>query len=274
MTDRYCVFGNPIAHSKSPAIHTLFAASTQQDLSYEALLAPLDGFADAVYDFVAAGGRGANVTVPFKEEAYRLCNRLSHRAERAGAVNTLVFDGNEIFGDNTDGAGLVRDITCNLGFSLAGKRVLLLGAGGAARGVILPVLAGQPASLFIANRSPEKAEALASLFAGSVTVDGGNVAKISGKSFDLVINATSASLSGASISMPAGVFAPGSLAYDMMYGKGDTPFMAQARSQGAAQCADGLGMLVEQAAEAFMLWRGVRPETPIVLAGLRAQLAV
>lgn len=274
MTDRYCVFGNPIAHSKSPAIHTLFAASTQQDLSYEALLAPLDGFADAVCDFVAAGGRGANVTVPFKEEAFRLCNRLSQRAERAGAVNTLVFDGNEIFGDNTDGAGLVRDITCNLGFSLAGKRVLLLGAGGAARGVILPLLAGQPASLFIANRSPEKAEALASLFAGSVTVDGGNVAKISGKSFDLLINATSASLSGASISMPAGVFAPGSLAYDMMYGKGDTPFMAQARSQGAAQCADGLGMLVEQAAEAFMLWRGVRPETPIVLAGLRAQLAV
>ena len=273
MTDRYCVFGNPIAHSKSPAIHTLFAASSEQHLTYEALLAPLDGFANTVRDFVVAGGRGANVTIPFKEEAFRLCDRLSQRAERAGAVNTLVFEGNEIFGDNTDGAGLVRDITENLGFSLTGKRILLLGAGGAARGVILPLLAADPASLFIANRSAEKAEVLATLFAGSVAVDGGNVAKIAGKSFDLVINATSASLSGETLPLPAGVFASGSLAYDMMYGKGDTVFMAQARQLGAAQCADGLGMLVEQAAEAFALWRGVRPETQPVLASLRAQLA-
>ena len=273
MTDRYCVFGNPIAHSKSPAIHTLFAASSDQHLTYEALLAPLDGFANTVRDFVVAGGRGANVTVPFKEEAFRLCDRLSQRAERAGAVNTLVFEGKEIFGDNTDGAGLVRDITQNLGFSLSGKQVLLLGAGGAARGVILPLLAADPASLFIANRSAEKAEVLAALFAGSVAVDGGNVAKIAGKCFDLVINATSASLSGETLPLPAGVFASGSLAYDMMYGKGDTVFMAQARQLGAAQCADGLGMLVEQAAEAFALWRGVRPETQPVLASLRAQLA-
>ena len=273
MTDRYCVFGNPIAHSKSPAIHMLFAASSGQHLTYEALLAPLDGFANTVRDFVVAGGRGANVTVPFKEEAFRLCDRLSQRAERAGAVNTLVFEGNEIFGDNTDGAGLVRDISENLGFSLTGKRILLLGAGGAARGVILPLLAADPASLFIANRSAEKAEVLAALFAGSVAVDGGNVAKIAGKSFDLVINATSTSLSGETLPLPAGVFASGSLAYDMMYGKGDTVFMAQARQLGAAQCADGLGMLVEQAAEAFALWRGVRPETQPVLASLRAQLA-
>ena len=273
MTDRYCVFGNPIAHSKSPAIHALFAARTQQDLSYEALLAPLDGFANTVRDFVVAGGRGANVTVPFKEEAFRLCDRLSQRAERAGAVNTLVFDGREIFGDNTDGAGLVRDITQNLGFSLSGKRILLLGAGGAARGVILPLLATEPAGLFIANRSAEKAEVLATLFAGSISVDGGNISKIADKSFDLVINATSASLSGEALSLPAGVFASDSLAYDMMYGKGDTVFMAQARELGAAQCADGLGMLVEQAAEAFALWRGVRPETQLVLAGLRKQLA-
>jgi shikimate dehydrogenase len=282
MTDRYCVFGNPIAHSRSPAIHTLFAASSDQHLTYEALLAPFDGFANTVRDFVAAGGRGANVTVPFKEEAFRLCDRLSQRAERAGAVNTLVFEGKEIFGDNTDGAGLVRDITQNLDFSLTGKRILLLGAGGAARGVILPLLAADPASLFIANRSAEKAEVLAALFAGSITpqegflrgaVDGGNVAKIAGKSFDLVINATSASLSGETLPLPAGVFASGSLAYDMMYGKGDTVFMAQARQLGAAQCADGLGMLVEQAAEAFALWRGVRPETQPVLASLKAQLA-
>lgn len=273
MTDRYCVFGNPIAHSKSPAIHAQFAKSTGQDLSYEALLAPLDDFANAVRDFVAAGGRGANVTVPFKEEAFRLCTQLSPRAERAGAVNTLAFDGNDIFGDNTDGAGLVRDINGNLGFNLAGKRVLLLGAGGAARGVILPLLAEQPASLFIANRSADKAEALASLFSGPIAVNGGNLAKIAGNSFDLVINATSASLSGEALPLPACLFAPGSLAYDMMYGKGDTVFMVQARAQGAAQCADGLGMLVEQAAEAFALWRGVRPATQSVLAGLRTQLA-
>ena len=273
MTDRYCVFGNPIAHSKSPAIHALFAASTGKNLTYEALLAPLDGFTTAVRDFVAAGGRGANVTVPFKEEAFRLCAQLSPRAERAGAVNTLVFDGNTIFGDNTDGAGLLRDITDNLGFDLAGKRILLLGAGGAARGVILPLLAGQPTSLFIANRSADKAEALASLFSGPIAVNGGNLAKIAGNSFDLVINATSASLAGAVLPLPSGLFAPGSLAYDMMYGKGETPFMQQARQLGAAQSADGLGMLVEQAAEAFELWRKVRPETQPVLAGLRAQLA-
>lgn len=272
MTDRYCVFGNPIAHSKSPAIHAQFATSTGQDLSYEALLAPLDGFANAVRDFVAAGGRGANVTVPFKEEAFRLCTRLSQRAERAGAVNTLVFDGPEIFGDNTDGAGLVRDISGNLGFDLAGKRILLLGAGGAARGVILPLLAGQPASLFIANRTAEKAEALAKVFSDA-KIYTGNIAQTVGQQFDVVINATSASLTGEKIILQDGMFAPGSLAYDMMYGKGETPFMYLAREQGAAQSADGLGMLVEQAAEAFELWRKVRPETQPVLAGLRAQLA-
>lgn len=273
MTDRYCVLGNPIAHSKSPAIHTRFAASMRQDMTYEALLAPLDGFVVTVRDFIAGGGRGANVTVPFKEEAFRLCTRRSQRAERAGAVNTLVFTGAEIFGDNTDGAGLVRDITRNLGVSLAAKRILLFGAGGAARGVIEPLLAGQPASLFIANRSVDKAAALAASFADISVVDAGNIAKIAGKSFDLVINATSASLSGEALPLPEGIFATASLAYDMMYGKGDTPFTRQARAQGAGQCADGLGMLVEQAAEAFELWRAVRPETTAVLANLRAQLA-
>lgn len=273
MSDRYCVLGNPIAHSKSPAIHASFALSAGQDMRYEALLAPLDGFAATVRDFVAVGGRGANVTVPFKEEAFRLCDRLSLRAERAGAVNTLVFANDEIFGDNTDGAGLVRDICSNLGFDITAKRILLLGAGGAARGVILPLLAAKPASLFIANRSAEKAEALVSAFAENLTVDGGKFEKISGKCFDLIINATSASLSGASLPLPSGIFAPGSLAYDMMYGKGETPFLRQARESGAARCADGLGMLIEQAAAAFELWRGVRPETQPVLADLRAQLA-
>lgn len=273
MTDRYCVFGNPVAHSRSPAIHARFAAQCHHDLSYEAILAPLDGFAVTVSEFVAAGGKGANVTVPFKEEAFRLCTRRSARAERAGAVNTLAFAGNEIFGDNTDGAGLVRDIEVNLEFPLAGRRVLLLGAGGAARGVLAPLLERQPAGLFIANRTADKVEALARQFSDLSTVNAGNFAKIAGQTFDVVINATSASLSGATLALPAGVFASGSLAYDMMYGKGETPFLALAREQGAARLADGLGMLVEQAAEAFFVWRGVRPDSAPVLAEFRVQLA-
>ena len=273
MTDRYCVLGNPVAHSRSPAIHARFAAQCGQDITYEAMLAPLDGFAETVRRFIAGGGKGANVTVPFKEEAFRLCTRRSTRAERAGAVNTLAFVGDEIFGDNTDGAGLVRDIEINLGLALPGKRILLLGAGGAARGVIAPLLVGRPAGLFIANRSADKAEALARQFADNGTVDAGNFAKIAGLQFDIVINATSASLAGDSLPLPDGIFAPGSLAYDMMYGKGETTFLARARAQGAGRLADGLGMLVEQAAEAFLVWRGMRPETAPVLAELRLQLA-
>ena len=272
MTDRYCVIGNPVAHSRSPAIHARFAAQCHQDLSYEAILVPLDGFAAAVGDFAAAGGKGANVTLPFKEEAFGLCSRRSARAERAGAVNTLAFGRNEIFGDNTDGAGLVRDIEVNLGFPLAGRRVLLLGAGGAARGVIAPLLERQPAGLFIANRSGDKAETLAGQFSDLATVNAGNFAKTASRTFDVVINATSASLSGATLPLPAGIFASGSLAYDMMYGKGETPFLALAREQGAARLADGLGILVEQAAEAFFVWRGVRPDSAQVLAELREQL--
>ncbi len=280
MSDLYAVFGNPIAHSRSPAIHTAFAAATGQDLIYEARLAAVDGFAEAISNFVADGGRGANVTVPFKEDAYRLATTLSDRAARAGAVNTLSFVGKEILGDNTDGAGLVRDLVDNLGFSLKGRRILLLGAGGASRGVIAPLLAAQPAA--IANRSPEKAVALAAAFADLTAadsptpvtaVDAGNFAKITGQQYDVVINATSASLSGAALPLPSGIFAPGSLAYDMMYGKGETPFMQLAREQGAARLADGLGMLVEQAAEAFLIWRGVRPQTSPLLAELRSQLA-
>jgi shikimate dehydrogenase len=272
MSDRYCVFGNPVAHSRSPAIHAQFAAQCGQDLVYEALLAPLDGFAETVRDFAASGGKGANVTVPFKEEAFRLCTRRSPRAERAGAVNTLAFAANEIYGDNTDGAGLVRDIEVNFGFSLAGKRILLLGAGGAARGVIAPLLACKPAGLTIANRSVDKAQALAVQFSDLVAVDAENYAKTENGRFDAVINATSASLAGEALPLPAGIFAPGSLAYDMMYGKGETPFLALARVQGAAYLADGLGMLVEQAAEAFLVWRRVRPDSAPVLAALRTQL--
>lgn len=273
MTDRYCVFGNPIGHSKSPAIHARFAAQTGQDLSYEALLAPLDGFAAAVADFMAVGGKGANVTVPFKEEAFRLAHRRTPRAERAGAVNTLAFGPDGILGDNTDGAGLTRDIETNLGFSLSGKRVLLLGAGGAARGAIAPLLACRPKSLTLANRSAGKAVALAGEFSDLGPIRGGSFADLAGQTFDAVINATSASLSGEALPLPAGLYAADSLAYDMMYGKGDTPFLALARQQGAGRLADGLGMLVEQAAEAFLLWRSVRPDTGLVLAALRAQPA-
>jgi len=273
MTDLYAVFGNPIAHSKSPAIHAAFAAATGQDLRYEARLAGVDGFARAVADFVGEGGRGANVTVPFKEEAFRLATRLSDRAARAGAVNTLTVDGTELLGDNTDGAGLVADIVDNLGFDLRGRRILLLGAGGAARGVIAPLLAAGPAALTIANRSLGKADDLAINFADLAAIEALSFDRLAGRSFDLVINATSASLAGEALPLPPDLFSGVGLAYDMMYGKGDTPFMAQARRQGALRCADGLGMLVGQAAEAFFVWRGVRPATAPVLAELRAKLA-
>lgn len=280
MTDRYCVFGNPIGHSKSPAIHAAFAAATGQDLTYEARLASIDaadGFAAAVQAFVAEGGRGANVTVPFKEDAYRLAgapgNRLTPRAQLAGAVNTLAFgmDGVPVLGDNTDGVGLVRDLTDFLGVSLAGKRILLLGAGGAARGALGPLLDAGPAELAIANRTVAKAQTLVELVAAShprAQVSACAFADLAGRRFDVVINATSASLQGEPVPLPAGLYAPGGVAYDMMYGA-DTPFLAQARQLGAAICADGLGMLVEQAAEAFALWRGVRPDTAAVRRLLR-----
>jgi shikimate dehydrogenase len=259
MTDRYAVFGHPIAHSKSPQIHAAFARQTGQDMAYEAILAPLDGFADCVAQFIAAGGRGANVTVPFKEEAFKLASRLSARAQRAGAANTFTFDA-----DGTDGAGLVADLTRNLHFSLAGKRILLLGAGGAARGVVGPLLDQQPAMLVIANRTVSRAQELAELFDQNVRACGFEAADTP---FDLVINATAASLAGDLPPLSPRVFTPDTLAYDIMYGR-DTPFLDFARSHGA-RTADGLGMLVEQAAEAFSLWRGLRPDTPPVIAMLR-----
>lgn len=267
MTDHYAVFGNPIAHSKSPAIHAAFARQTGQDMEYTALLAPLDGFAEAVESFQAEGGRGANVTVPFKERAYALARCRTPRAEAAGAVNTLAFDRDGILGDNTDGVGLVRDLTGNLGLSLAGRRILLMGAGGAARGVVLPLLENRPERLFIVNRTPAKAEELARLFADRPGVEGGGYDRLAGQRFDLVINATSASLAGDLPPLPDDVFATDGWAYDMMYGR-TTPFMAFARGRGVG-VADGLGMLVEQAAEAFQLWRGVRPDTRPVIRMLR-----
>lgn len=264
MTDRYAVFGHPIAHSKSPLIHKAFARQTGQDMDYAAILAPLDGFAASVAAFAAAGGRGANVTVPFKEAAFALAERLSPRAERAGAVNTLTFAPDGIAGDNTDGAGLVADLVRNLHCTLAGKRILLLGAGGAARGVIQPLLDQQPAALLIANRTVGRAQALAELFGSDVVGSGFEGID---QPFDLVVNATAASLAGELPPLSPRIFTTATLAYDMMYGR-DTPFLAFARAHGAAT-ADGLGMLVEQAAEAFFLWRGVRPDTAPVIARLR-----
>ncbi len=274
MKDRYAVIGHPVAHSKSPFIHAQFALQTQQDMEYAALLAPLDGFAQTVEQFRAAGGRGANVTLPFKEPAYALCATRSPRAESAGAVNTLIFGAHGVHGDNTDGYGLTRDLVDNLGFALQGRRVLLMGAGGAARGVILPLLERRPECLVIANRTAVKANALAALFDGTPScadapVSGCGYVDLAGQRFDLVINATSAGLAGELPALPDGLFAADALAYDMLYGR-ETPFMRFARAQGAARVADGLGMLVEQAAESFFLWRGVRPDTAPVMAALRA----
>jgi shikimate dehydrogenase len=266
MTDQYAVVGNPVAHSKSPLIHAEFARQTGQDMAYERLLAPLDGFVETVEAFRQACGKGLNVTVPFKEEAFRYARQKTARAQDAGAVNTLKFDNGEIIGDNTDGAGLVRDLTANLNRTLGGKRILLMGAGGAARGVIGPLLAQQPAALVLANRTLEKAQQLAGFFGSRLAAV--SYEALAGQRFDIVINATAASLKGELPPLPENLFSPGALAYDMMYGT-ETPFMAWARQHGAAQVADGLGMLVEQAAESFFLWRGERPDTATVINKLR-----
>lgn len=270
MSDRYVVFGNPIAHSKSPEIHTRFAVQSGQDMHYERWLAPLDGFATAVRDFIQQGGKGANVTVPFKLEAHALADTLSERARAAGAVNTLHIVEGKIHGDNTDGIGLVNDIVVNAGWALTGKRILLLGAGGAARGVVLPLLTQRPAALVIANRTAARALELAQQFGAQGVVKADEFAQLQGH-FDLIINATSASLAGDVPPIAPALLHAGVLAYDMVYGKEPTAFMQFAAQHGAT-VRDGLGMLVEQAAESFCIWRGVRPDTTPVFAALRAQL--
>jgi shikimate dehydrogenase len=262
MTERYAVIGHPIRHSKSPWIHARFAEATGQDLEYGRIEAPLDGFEAAVGAFRAAGGRGLNVTLPFKAAAFRLCAEASARARAAQAVNTLAF-GERVLGDNTDGVGLRRDLESNLGVPLEGKSVLLMGAGGAAQGVIGALVEAGVGRLVIANRTLDKARSLAVRFAG---VDVSSYEALRGH-FDIVINATSAGLTGAEVALPRSVFSPGVLAYDMAYGR-DSAFLRQARAAGAA-AADGLGMLVEQAAESFFVWRGVRPPTAPVLTSLR-----
>ena len=275
--DRYAVLGNPVAHSRSPVIHAAFARQTGQLISYDRVLCPLDGFADSVRAFQAAGGRGCNVTVPFKFEARDLAVRCSDRAALAGAANVLRFDADGCFADNSDGIGLVRDIEHGAGMPLAGMRVLLVGAGGAAAGVLGPLLQAQPAAVVVANRTADKALALVDRHADLARKHGAALhatgLNAPGTGFDIVLNASASSLQGAASPVRASVLAPGALAVDLMYGPTAEPFLAWARAAGA-QARDGLGMLVEQAAEAFWLWRGVRPETAPVLQAIREQASV
>jgi shikimate dehydrogenase len=271
VSDRYAVVGNPVDHSLSPQIHTAFAAQTGEDLVYEKLLAPLDRFTESAQTFFAEGGRGLNVTVPFKLEACELADALTERAAAAGAVNTLVYgESGNLLGDNTDGAGLVSDIRNNLGWTIQDKRVLLLGAGGAARGALLPLLAEHPSQLHIANRTAAKACQLADEFSHYGAMTAGGLDQLCG-GFDLVINASSASLGNQLPPLPDHLFTSTGRAYDMVYGAKPTPFVHWARELGV-EAADGLGMLVGQAAEAFYLWRGVKPRVEPVLAQLRRTL--
>ena len=270
--DQYVVIGNPVAQSKSPAIHAQFAAQTGESIAYERLAAPLDDFAACVQHFMQSGGRGANVTVPFKLEAFALATQLTPRAQAAGAVNTLSFEDGRIVGDNTDGVGLVRDIVYNAGVVLEGRRILLLGAGGAARGVVMPLLAERPQQLVVANRTFARAQELVQSFPAAASVlKAAAFDDLSGQ-FDVIINATSASLSADLPAVPATLFGPQVFVYDMMYAATPTVFMQWAAQHGA-RVRDGLGMLVEQAAESFFVWRGARPDTAPVYAALRAQLA-
>ena len=282
MVDKYAVIGNPIAHSKSPLIHAAFAQQTAQAMSYEAILAPLDGFEAKVRELMAKGYKGMNVTVPFKFEALNFASargKVNASAERAGASNTLIFDADVgVVADNTDGVGLVNDITHNLKFDIRHKRVLVLGSGGAAFGILQPLVEASPDSIVIANRTFAKAEEAANRLAEIVHASNSSALsmpkrfdELDGLQFDLIINSTSAGLTDSALPISDTIFAEGCLAYDMMYGR-ETPFMTQARRNGA-QVADGLGMLVEQAAEAFYLWRGVRPDTKPVMDQIRTLAA-
>jgi shikimate dehydrogenase len=268
--DRYAVFGNPIEHSKSPFIHARFAEQTGQQLIYTAELVEVGDFDIAVARFAENNGRGLNITVPFKQDAWQLATQRSERAERAGAVNTLVIRGRgDYFGDNTDGTGLARDLIKNYRLQLVDKNILIIGAGGAVRGVIEPLLSRKPASLTIANRTKEKALQLAEDFSDLGNIKGCGLDEFGADSYDIIINGTSASLSGERLSLPATLINENTFCYDMMYAAEPTPFMHWARQQGAKQIVDGKGMLVEQAAESFRLWRGCQPETAAVIEALR-----
>ncbi len=274
MTDRYAVFGNPVRHSLSPRVHRAFAEQTGEQLEYEAREIPLDGFAAAADAFFMAGGRGLNITLPFKGQAFQYAASLSERAERAAAVNVLHrLPTGDVGGDNTDGPGLLQDLGVNLGWELEGRRVLVLGAGGAVRGVMASLLQAGPAQLLIVNRTPERAQQLVSGFAVPGLRAGGYGELHREAPFELLINGSSAGLQGEVPPLPDGILCAGGNAYDMSYGRGALPFMHRCRELGAAQCCDGLGMLVEQAAESFLVWRGVRPQTRTLIETLRKELA-
>ena len=274
--DQYVVIGNPIEHSKSPKIHTMFAEQTGEKIAYNKLFCPINDFSRVVSNFFAAGGCGANVTVPFKLEANNFAHRQSSRSEHAQAANTLINRGGVISAENTDGIGLVRDITTNLGFSLAGKSILIVGSGGAARGVLFPLLMQAPKSIKVVNRTEEKAHKLIrsvtdETISSSIVISSGGLTDLDDGVFDLVVNATSSSLSGELFPIGTHVLGPNALAYDMMYGKEGSSFDKWALQAKADHIADGLGMLVEQAAESFFLWRGKRPETKPVMEALRTR---
>jgi len=269
--DKYAVIGNPVAHSRSPEIHAAFARQTGQAMEYGRILGSPEDFPGEVRRFLAEGGRGLNVTVPFKEEAWRLADELSPRARGAGAVNTLTrMDDDRMRGDNTDGAGLVRDLTVNQGFRFEGKRILVLGAGGAVRGVMRSLLERKPRRVIIANRTAAKAYSLANGLADLGQVAGCGFGELGGMQFDLIINGTAAGLSGEVPAIPDSVLAKGGWCYDMLYSDQATAFQTWGREHRAARSLDGLGMLVEQAAESFCLWRGILPETAPIIAMLRA----
>lgn len=271
VSDRYAVMGNPIGHSQSPAIHAAFAEQTGQDMTYDALIAPLDGFQTAVTAFFQAGGKGLNITAPFKLEAWQIAECRTDRAERAGAVNTLWKESGRLWGDNTDGVGMITDIVSNHNIVITGQRVLVLGAGGAIRGILQPLLAENPRCTIIANRTPSNAEALATHFRQWGRLEACDFEALDG-TFDLVINGTSVSLQGACLSVPERLIRGNSHVYDMMYGIDKTAFMQWAEKCGADQSVDGLGMLVEQASESFSIWRGVRPDTGSVIRQVRATM--
>jgi shikimate dehydrogenase len=273
MTDRYAIIGNPIVQAKSPALQMAFAKQCSQDMEYGAIFAELDGFVAGVREFQRSGGKGMNITMPFKLEAFELADEITPRGRAAGALNTFTFraDGS-ILGDNTDGFGILRDITCNLGRKVEGARVLLLGVGGAVRGTLPPLFDQKPAEVFIANRTASKAHALADEFremGGTIKLAGGGFADIEGR-FDVIINGSASSMTNEALPLPAGIWDAHTLAYDMAYKKEPTAFVLAALAGGAGQASDGLGMVVEQGAECFTLWRGVRPETASVIAALRA----
>ena len=268
--DRYAVIGNPIEHSRSPQIHAAFAEQTGQVMEYTRILGEAGRFPAQLQAFFEADGKGLNVTVPFKQEACELSDKLSDRAAAAGAVNTLILQADgRLLGDNTDGVGLIRDLNVNLGLALKQRRILLLGAGGASRGIVRPLLEAQPGLLVIANRTPQRAILLASELAAPDRVEGCGLDDLKGRQFDLIINATASGLSGGLPRLPEHLLVPGGWSYDLMYGVEPTPFVRWGEAQGAAKSADGLGMLVEQAAESFWLWRGVRPDTARVIRMLR-----